>query len=180
MDRAKSKRLVIDADIIHSAGGEEAVYSRSKHCRDFLKAVLTICHRVVRTPAIAEEWHRHCSAFSRKWQVWMNSKKKMEISPIDDSKSRSLLHKVETSAKSDNDLDAIRKDIHLIHAALAADHLIVSCDETARKLFANASATVSDLSSIAWVNPDRKAETPIEWLENGAEAEPDRLLAAIR
>ena len=56
MDRAKSKRLVIDADVLHSAGGEEATHSTAKRCRDFLKAVLTICHRVVRTPDIDKEW----------------------------------------------------------------------------------------------------------------------------
>ncbi len=39
-----SKRLVIDASIARSAGGNEATIPCSKHCRDFLKSVLEICH----------------------------------------------------------------------------------------------------------------------------------------
>ena len=180
MDRAKSKRLVIDADVLHSAGGEEATHSTAKHCRDFLKAVLTICHRAVRTPLIDEEGNRHSSNFSRKWRVSMNSKKKLEHAQTESEEARSLLHDIEQTVVSGNDLDAVRKDIHLIHAAFAADRSIVSCDETARQLFGNASAAVSDLSSIVWVNPDREEEKPIPWLEDGAEAEPSRLLCRKR
>jgi hypothetical protein len=180
MDRAKSKRLVIDADVLHSAGGEQTVHPRAKHCRDFLKAVLTICHRVARTPAIDEEWNCHSSDFSRKWRVWMNSKKKLERVQTDFSEARSLLRNVERTVNSDKEIDAVRKDIHLIHAALAADRSIVSCDETARQLFRNGSSTVSDLSPIVWVNPDREEEKPIQWLEDGAEAEPDRMLCRQR
>ena len=99
---------------------------------------------------------------------------------IDPPATRTVLHDVEKTADSDNDLDAVRKDIHLIHAALAADRSIVSCDETARQLFGNASSTVPDLSPIVWVNPDREEEKPIQWLEDGAEAEPDRMLCRKR
>lgn len=92
----------------------------------------------------------------------------------------SLLRDVERTVESDKDIEAVRKDIHLIHAALAADRSIVSCDETARRLFGNASASVTDLSPIIWVNPDQEEEEPIRWLEDGAEAEPDRMLCRQR
>jgi hypothetical protein len=176
MDKAKSKRLVIDADVLHSAGGEQAVHPRGKRCRDFLKAVLTICHRAARTTVIDEEWNRHSSSFSRKWRVSMNSKKKLEQVSTDSIKTQSLLRNIEKTANSDEEIDAVRKDIHLIQAALAADHSIVSCDETARRLFGNASSIVSELSPIIWVNPDCEQERPIHWLEEGAEAEPNRML----
>ena len=176
MDKAKSKRLVIDTDVLHSAGGEDASHPTAKHCRDFLKAVLTICHRVARTPAIDEEWKRHSSGFSRKWRVSMHSKKKLEAVRTDSPGSQSLLCNIEKTVNSDKEIGAVRKDIHLIHAALATDRSIVSCDETVRQLFSNASSTVHELSPIVWVNPDREEETPILWLENGAEAEPNRML----
>jgi hypothetical protein len=180
MDKAKSKRLVIDADVLHSAGGEDATHPTAKHCRDFLKAVLTICHRVARTPLMDEEWNRHCLKFSRKWRVRMCSRKKLESVQTDPSGGQSLLRSVEVTVKSDKETEAVRKDIHLIHAALATDRSIVSCDETVRQLFGNASSTVHELSPIVWVNPDRDEETPILWLENGAEAEPDRMLCRQR
>ena len=107
----------------------------------------------------------------------MHSEKKLERVQTDSPEVQSLLRDIEKTVNSDQDINAVRKDIHLIHAALAADRSIVSCDETARQLFGNASAAVPDLSSIVWVNPDREAETPIRWLENGAEAESHRILA---
>jgi hypothetical protein len=180
MDRAKSKRLVIDAGVLHSAGGEAATHSTAKHCRDLLKAVLAICHRVARTPPIDDEWRRHSSGFSRKWRVWMNSKKKLEQVQADVSDNQSLLQDIENALNSDEDIDAVRKDIHLICAALAADRSIVSCDETARRLFGGVSSTVPVLSPIVWVNPDREEENPIQWLEDGAEAEPNRMLCRRR
>jgi hypothetical protein len=103
-----------------------------------------------------------------------------KIMCIDPPMPPSLLRDVEKTVVSDKDLEAVRKDIHLIHAALAADHSIVSCDETARQLFGNASSTVADLSPIVWVNPDREEEKPIQWLEGGAGAEPDRMLCRMR
>jgi len=180
MDRAKSKRLVIDADVLHSAGDEKAIHPTAKRCRDFLQAMLKICHRVVQTTAIGEEWRRHCSRFARKWLKQMHSRKKVKQIQLSRAAAESLLPNVEETAKSEKELDAVRKDIHLIHAALATDRSVISCDEIARKLFGNASASVADLSPIVWVNPDHEDETPIVWLENGAEAEPDRMLCRQR
>ena len=48
-----SKRLVIDASVARAAGGEDATYPISVSCRDFLKAVLDLSHRVVMTPDTA-------------------------------------------------------------------------------------------------------------------------------
>ena len=111
----------------------------------------------------------------------MNSKKKLEqVHSRLRSRPDRCFAPSKRTVNSDKEIDAVRKDIHLIHAALAADRSIVSCDEIARQLFGNASAAVPDLSSIVWVNPDREAESPIQWLENGAEAEPDRMLCRQR
>jgi hypothetical protein len=48
--------------------------------------------------------------------------------------------------------------------------------EDARELFAVASGRVGELRSIVWVNPEKTEEKSIAWLENGAEAEKERLL----
>jgi hypothetical protein len=47
-----SKLLVIDASIARSCGAPNATFPTSKNCRDFLNAVLTICHRMVLTDDI--------------------------------------------------------------------------------------------------------------------------------
>jgi len=69
------------------------------------------------------------------------------------------------------------KDIHLVEAALACDHVIVSLDEDARRRFARASGQVEELRRVAWVNPARDAADVLDWLRAGARAERSRRLA---
>jgi rRNA-processing protein FCF1 len=45
----RGKRLVIDTDVIRSAGGENATEIRSTNCRDVLKTILSASHVVVIT-----------------------------------------------------------------------------------------------------------------------------------
>jgi hypothetical protein len=82
-----SQRLVIDASVARSAGDKDATYPQSVHCREFLLAVLDICHQIVMTPAIKAEWDKHQSKFALMWRRQMVAKKKwnyLEIS-INDS-----------------------------------------------------------------------------------------------
>jgi hypothetical protein len=174
MAKAASKRLVIDTDVVRSAGGADATHPRSQHCRDFLRAVLDICHRVVVTREILDEWKPHASSFARKWHVAMYGKKK--VVTVSTRKDDKLLQRIEVTARSEKDRDAILKDMLLVEAALATDQAVVSCDDSGRRLFVAASSQVSELRPIVWVNPDREEEEPIQWLTNGAEAEPNRTL----
>ena len=48
-----SRRLVIDADVVHSAG--ETEHPVSSACRRFLETVLDVGHQVVMTDAIMAE-----------------------------------------------------------------------------------------------------------------------------
>ena len=68
------------------------------------------------------------------------------------------------------------KDVHLIEAAIATDRLVASQDERARRAFGNASANVSELKQIVWVNPTQDEEKPIDWLRDGAKTEAHRQL----
>jgi hypothetical protein len=65
MKNKHSKRLVIDACIAQAAGTTE--HSSSKLSRECLSAVLNICHKIVMTPAISQEWNKHQSLFAKKW-----------------------------------------------------------------------------------------------------------------
>ena len=69
-------------------------------------------------------------------------------------------------------------DVHLIDAALATDRTVNSLDGKARKVFARASHTLAELTSIVWVNPDQPAEDPTGWLQRGAKPERKRMLGS--
>ncbi|VXD11233.1 hypothetical protein PL8927_140065 [Planktothrix serta PCC 8927] len=76
MKNKQSKYLVIDASVARSCGGEDAKHPTSKNCRDFLNAVLKICHSMVMTPELKVEWNKHESTFARKWRVSMIARRK--------------------------------------------------------------------------------------------------------
>ncbi len=87
MPRKLLRRLVIDADVARSAGCQEAIYPTSKYCRYFLEEVLEICHCVIMSVAIAEEWDRHHSGFARTWRRRMVASKKLFRIRVDADKS---------------------------------------------------------------------------------------------
>lgn len=71
----------------------------------------------------------------------------------------------------------VDEDAHLVEAAIVTDRSIASCDEKARKVFAEASGRVGEIGTIVWVNPTTEAEAPVSWLQAGAPAESHRHLA---
>ena len=68
------------------------------------------------------------------------------------------------------------KDIHLVEAALETDKTVISMDETARLCFHEVAQKIAVFKQIVWVNPSKDDELCIEWLQNGAEREKERLL----
>lgn len=172
-----SKRLVIDTDVAQSSGDEDAIDPRAIHCRDFLKEVRSQDHSVVMTREISDEWKRHQSRFALEWRVSMDARRKIDrINPPEDEE---LQNKVTNTASDGDEIEAMQKDFHLLHAALATDQTIISLDETIRELFRRASQQVGEIRNIIWVNPDRTAgEHPIAWLQNGAPTESNRRLSA--
>ncbi|MBD2692356.1 hypothetical protein [Anabaena catenula] len=176
--KVNSQRLVIDASVARSAGDKNATFPQSVHCREFLLAVLDICHQIVMTPAIKAEWDKHQSSYARKWRIQMISRKKWNYLEI--SINDSLWTEIESIAAnvSNKRIAEMTKDLCLIEAALATDKIVISLDDnTARKFFSEASIKIDKLKDIVWVNPDKvDEEQPIEWLRNGAKVESDRLL----
>jgi hypothetical protein len=84
---------------------------------------------------------------------------------------------IEALAKTDNQREEMTKDILLLEAAIATDQRIVSLDEnTARKYFTDAAKEIVKLRQLVWVNPSKEKENPIEWLQNGASTDPERML----
>lgn len=176
MAKKTSKRLVIDASVAGATGAEDAIHPATKQCRQFLTAVLEICHRLVMTPEIADEWRRHQSPFTRRWRRRMTARKKVD--PYDPPTDDALADRLRRLAFTDKEREAMSKDMLLIHAAMAADQRIVALDDKARRLFSRAAADVATLRNLVWVNPDGTDEGLLDWLKDGAPAEAERTLGA--
>ena len=170
-----SKRLVIDANVARSSGRETATHPRAKHCRDFLQKVLSLSHSVVMTQEISNEWNEHQSGFASRWRVLMEKRRKVcRVNPPEDEE---LCNEVEKTAPHENQIEGMRKDFHLLKAALETDQTIISLDETVRGLFARATQHVGEIRDIVWVNPEHtEEEEPLVWLQNGAPPEGHRKL----
>jgi hypothetical protein len=169
-----SRCLVIDADIASAATDRDTKDARSKDCREFLLGVKDTRHKVVSTEAIRAEWNKHQSRFTKAWLVSMYARRK--VCWIDAPADDELHTKVEQCATSENKREAMLKDIHLIEAAFQADRIVVSMDEAVRHCFHEVTHEIRKLKLIAWVNPCKSEETPLNWLHSGAEPERERLL----
>jgi len=62
----------------------------------------------------------------------------------------------------------VDKDFHLISAALSADRIVISLDDTQQELLVGVSDNVKTLKSIVWVNPTNATFDWKVWLEDGA------------
>lgn len=173
-----AKNLVIDTSVASAATERITLDRTSKNCCDFLKEVLACDHRFVMTPSIKTEWDQHQSAFSRKWRLAMIARKRVTLINVEANKR--LREEFDAIASTDKDREAMWKDSMLIEAAIASDKIVISRDEKARIPFTKAAISIHLLRAIAWINPDKAEETPIEWLRSGANADPERLLGFRR
>jgi hypothetical protein len=70
--------------------------------------------------------------------------------------------------------DALRKDFHLVQAALAADQTILSNEQNFPRLVAIACRTVRVLSTLYYANPVVERDVCRLWITAGAEKDPER------
>ena len=158
--------FVIDASVVRAAGGEEASFPASKHCRDLLKAVLSICHRIVLTQEVMDEWKANWSRFGRKWLTSMYARKKVGWPSV--AANPALRRAVQEALTDPGDADEALADMHLVEAALAVGARIASRDDRAKGLLKKAAGDVAALRTVIWVNPDTQAAEVEAWLLNGA------------
>ncbi|MCC6394460.1 MAG: hypothetical protein IT167_27945 [Bryobacterales bacterium] len=149
MSERKSKRLVIDACVVRAAGDKEQ--GISSKCRRFLDETLRICDRMVMTPKLRQEWNKHQSLFATKWRASMIARKKMV--PIQDSGDVTLLIEVQDAAESGAGRREMTKDIHLMEAALATDHIVVTIERDSFARFERIKAKVPRLAGVQVFNP---------------------------
>lgn len=171
--------LVVDACVARSCGDQTATKFPAPECRDFLLSMQNHKHKVVMTKDIRAEWSKHQSRFATQWLSQMVGKKLLHaitISEID----QEIWKLIEEMAKTDNQREAMVKDILLLEAALATEQRIVSLDEnTARKYFTEAAQQIKQLRQLVWVNPGKPEEEAIAWLQDGAPAEEERMLGFL-
>ena len=151
-----SQRLVIDASVAGATGfgkKDAPLPMDSIACRKFLNDVLTICHRMVFTDKIADEWKRHGSPFARHWRRRMEGKKKVLRVDINDSTMLARIKK----RKLEKPIEAIvNKDAHLVASAIGTDGFVVSLDDRAMNNFRKSVLTEKERRDLVWINPRTK------------------------
>lgn len=143
----RSRLLVVDASVAQSAG--ETEHPVSSCCRDSLFAILTICHRVVITEPIQDEWNHHMSRFTRKWFRSMVARKK-----IHRCEGIPLGHLDEACEElSAAEQDGLRKDLCLVEAACAGDGIVVTRDDVIQAIWHRCHDQLGVPKPITWINP---------------------------
>lgn len=127
----QSRLLAIDASVLRSAGDKQG---HSSHCAALLTAVLEICHRAAFSSEIKAEWDKHQSRFSVKWRAAMVARKKMI--PLDmPAPQNSIMAQIQAHpGLSGVDRAALEKDAHMLAAAMASSHVIVTGDRILKTL----------------------------------------------
>ena len=143
-------------------------------CRDFLKETYKLDHNMIVTNDIREEWKKHQSPYARKWYRNMVQRGRIK-------RHRGNIHNDDLRDKvrqlvTDDAVESVLKDIHLVEAALLVDKLIASSDDRMRRHLVRLATKIDELKIIVWVNPSNEAETCIIWLRQGAPAEESRQL----
>lgn len=173
------RAIVVDADIVHAAGTAQATHPRSSVCRSVLNEIRESGHSIVLSGALWSEWLNHMSSYSRTWLVAMQSSSR--VVRIKDDELPDLAEMLERCAcadSPDNRLQAMRKDIHLVEAALAerAGKCVISGDARVRSYLLVHTACDRRIGVVVWVNPTVEEHRCLEWLRAGAKNERARQL----
>lgn len=177
MAKVRSRVLVIDASIARAAG-DVSMHPTSRNCREFLQAVLTICHRMAMTEAIQVEWNKHQSRYARRWRTSMVARKLIKF--VEVAPHLSLERRIERAVVNTYLAAIIDKDRRLIEAALVTEQRVISLDDHVRRHLQDHIAKLPEVRSICWVNPCTPDEQAIPWLESGAPPERTRMLKSDR
>lgn len=102
-----------------------------------------------------------------------------KIEPVpEDSNVKSLREAIVNSSASPKQIEQMVKDVHLVDAARASNGAVLSCDDTVRVLFRQATGTIKKLAPIVWVNPASADEIVMSWLSSGAPDDDHRKLGS--
>jgi hypothetical protein len=171
--KVRSRVLVIDASIAR-AEGDVSMHPTSCDCREFLQAVLKLCHRMAMTGPIQEEWNKHQSRSARGWRTSMVARKKVEFVKV--APHLTLEKRIERAVVDTHLAAIIDKDRRLIEAALVTEERVISLDDHVRRHLQDHVAQLPEVRPICWVNPTTPEEQAVAWLKAGGTAERSRML----
>lgn len=160
-----ASHIVVDADIARAASsGEHPAASNARH---ILEAIRASDLKLGQTGAIREEWKKHRSTFSARWQATMiASRRTIELAVHTDVKSQVL-----ASELNDKDKKIAAKDAHLLDASLAdtnpLNHFLVSSDNQARMVFCRLAHNAHNLKSCFWAIPNTDLPQFLSLLQDG-------------
>lgn len=163
----KSKRIVIDASILRAAGSIGAVHPTASQCRDVLQAVLTICHRAALSADLKVEWNQHQSQFARNWRTAMYARGKVIDVPVGPPVQAFGDRRVDVPF-SEVQRQALEKDTHLVMAAAATDHTILSLDNSMRVLLNRLPRNQPETRRLLWINPTTEHDQAMAFLRGDA------------
>ena len=103
-----------------------------------------------------------------------------KVEEPDDTPSEDLSVRITDCCQDVGVVRAIKKDAHLLSAALQTGGRVCSLDEVVRAHCARQLGREPDIGSIVWVNPDREEETPLGWLAAGAPVQKRRQLRSFK
>jgi hypothetical protein len=174
--RSTSKRLVVDASVLHAASPEGSTHPTGSRCRDMLATILNKGHEAAITDDIMNEWRRHSSTWSKQWRYRMNARglaKRVTAADCAD-----VLTAIRRSRLlSERDAVAVEKDIHLVAAVRfvdrsipAVNRAVLSIDELMRNILRRLAAETHALDRINWANPVTEFESLHAWFVDGRTA----------
>jgi len=144
---SKSRLLVVDASVAGASG--ETDHPTSKSCRDALLDIREICHCIIMTPAILDEWKRHERPFARKWLRSMFARRKV----------RNVHHfafkltVTDINCLNDKEKESLQKDAHLFESAFEGDGIIISRDDEAARIWDKCHKHLKVPKVIKWISP---------------------------
>jgi hypothetical protein len=159
----RSSGIVVDADVSRSSA-DPSDSPRALACARALMAIRG-CEslHVAFEDKLKQEWHKHQGRFARKWLLSMHARRRvtMHTSIPTWSAQRGGVAGVPARPRS-----AAEKDLHLVELARHDGWKLVSLDDTARRIFAQACSGCTGLEQLAWANPT--VVNTLLWLTNGA------------
>ncbi|EMP1653193.1 MULTISPECIES: hypothetical protein [Acinetobacter calcoaceticus/baumannii complex] len=139
-------KLIIDADIMRSAGTSEHPVSSTS--RNLLIKIKDEGLVAVYCPTLMQEWKKHRSNYARQWIVAMVSRKKLALVNVNIEAKLFLESLADSKAK-----DIALKDAHLVDLAIATDKIIFSNDLNAKDAFSKLLDNRDNFNNIYWLSP---------------------------
>lgn len=173
-----TRAFVIDTCVARSCAGAGSASAHAQACRAALQAVRAGEHCMVLTPALRDEYGRqaYMSKFFVKYLAEMRARRRVWLLNADPPPYQDVRAAMRTRVPKEAH-PLVKKDLHLVGAAMATDERILSDDDKVRAHLSTMAAAVATLARVHWVNPSHSG-CPA-WLAGGAHDEPSLQLGAV-